>query len=278
MDSVHLPDTQTSTSSHSLDGWRTLPRQLVSRRWRWITLATLVLTSIFIRLGIWQLDRLAERRAENALSASRITASPLELTGTPIDIEANEYRRVSVRGTYDHRQELVLRNRSRDGVPGVDVITPLRITGSDQSVLVNRGWVPLLQYEQAALEQFVLQGEVRVEGIVRKTQPRRSSLGAEDNVPANEGLRSWFRIDIERIKDQVSYPLLPFYVEQLPREGAPDLPFPQPNTELSEGSHLNYAIQWFSFALILVCGYSALVVTHSRDQSATDNVGLGDPK
>jgi surfeit locus 1 family protein len=266
MDSVHLLDTSTTPSAHQTDGWRALPQQLVSPRWRWITLAALVLTAVFIRLGMWQLGRLQERRAENALVASRITAPPLELTGAPIDIDDLEYRRVTVRGTYDHSQEVVLRNRSRDGVPGVDIITPLRITGSEQSVLVNRGWVPLLQYEQAAIQQFVVPGEVNIEGIVRKTQPRRSTLGAEDKVPADGPLRSWFRVDIDRIMDQVSYPLMPFFVEQLPRQGAPDLPFPQPNTELSEGSHMNYAIQWFSFAIILVCGYAALVATRSHNQ------------
>lgn len=267
MDSVHLSDTPTSASNHMTDGWRTLPQQLVSPRWRWITLAALGLVAVFIRLGMWQLDRLEERRTENALIASRITNPPVQLTGVPLDIDANEYRRVTVRGTYDHSQEVVLRNRSRNGVPGVDIITPLRITGSEQSVLVNRGWVPLLQYEQAAMQQFVVPGEANIEGIVRKTQPRRSSLGAEDKVPVDGMLRSWFRVDIERISDQVPYPLLPFFVEQLPREGAPDLPFPQPNTELSEGSHMSYAIQWFSFALILVCGYAALVATRSSDRS-----------
>jgi surfeit locus 1 family protein len=278
MDSVHLPDIQTSTSAQRLDGWRTLPQQLVSRRWRWITLAALVLTAVFIRLGMWQLDRLQERRTENTLIASRIIAPPVELTGAQIDVDANEYRRVTVRGNYDHNQEIVLRNRSRNGVPGVDVITPLRIADSDQSILINRGWVPLLQYDEAVLAQFRLVDDVAIEGIIRNTQPRRSSLGAEDKVPSDGPLRSWFRLDIERIREQVPYPLLPFFVEQLPREGAPDLPFPQPNIQLNEGSHLSYAIQWFSFALILVCGYAALVVTRNQsqaqDQRSTTNPGM----
>lgn len=248
--------------------WRALPRQLMSQRWRWLTLIVIVLALVFGRLGIWQLQRLAERRAHNAVISSRTEQPPLTITGTPINVEALEYRRVSVRGTFDFVNEIVLRTQSHNGVAGVEIVTPLRITGSDQTVLVNRGWVPLIQYDAAALQQFVVPGEVTIEGILRKPQPRTGSIGAVDRQPTNGRLETWFRVDVARIAEQVPYPLLPFFIEQLPVPNAPDLPHAQPDVQLSEGSHLSYALQWFSFALITVGGYAAVVATWTRKPPA----------
>ena len=50
-------------------------------------------------------------------------------------------QRVNVSGTYDFDHEIALINRSRDGAPGVNILTPLRLPGRDTAVIVNRGWV-----------------------------------------------------------------------------------------------------------------------------------------
>jgi surfeit locus 1 family protein len=41
-------------------------------------------------------------------------------------------------------------------------------------------------------------------------------------------------------------------------------PLPSATTDLGLGSHLGYAIQWFSFAIILVVGYVALMLRGRR--------------
>ncbi len=265
MDSLHRLDTSEPAQPSAVEKWRKLPSLLISRQWRWLTLAVVIILLGLLRLGFWQLDRLEQRRATNALIASRLNELPLELRGQPIDAAANEYRPVVVTGQYDHSQEVVLRNRSRAGVPGMDILTPLRITNSDQSILINRGWVPLAQAEAAARTQFAIAGPVTVTGIVRQPVSQVSSWGPQDQRRDGQRLDAWFRPDVARIAEQIPYPLLPFYVEQLPVAGAPDLPHPQPNLELSDGPHLSYALQWFAFATILVCGYAAFVVTRSAE-------------
>src|SRR5262245_22424366 len=108
-----------------------------------MTILVFVGVVVLCRLGIWQLDRLAQRRALNARIDSRMAAPAMPLTGAPVDPDALDYRRVELRGVYDPSQEIMLRNRSLDGVPGGHLITPLRLNGSDKAVLVDRGWVPL---------------------------------------------------------------------------------------------------------------------------------------
>lgn len=265
MSSLEHHETAAPSLRERLRPWQALPRLLISREWRWLTLGALLLALGLIQLGRWQLDRLDQRRANNALIEARLQAPPLELTGQPLDLEANEYRRVVVRGEFDPANEVVLRNRSYGGTPGMDLLTPLRIAGSDQSVLVNRGWVPLLQADQAARQQFTISGPVTIEAIVRKPQVSTSSIGPQDRQPDGGRLDAWFRADVARIANQTPYALLPFYIEQLPSPAQPDLPQPQPDVDYtSEGSHLSYAIQWFSFATIGLCGYAAFVVTRSQ--------------
>jgi surfeit locus 1 family protein len=92
---------------------------------------------LFVRLGFWQLDRLGQRRARNAILATRIAAPPAAWS----DTTAVRYRRVRIAGKPDYEREIVLVGRSRDGSPGVNLVTPLRLAGSDTAVLVNRGWV-----------------------------------------------------------------------------------------------------------------------------------------
>jgi surfeit locus 1 family protein len=75
--------------------------------------------------------------------------------------------------------------------------------------------------------------------------------------PGRPRLDAWYRIEVSHIQQQTPYPLLRFYVEQSPQPGAPDLPWrSEEDVALDEGPHLSYAIQWFSFATILIVGYT----------------------
>ena len=193
----------------------------------------------------------------------------------PADLDL---RRVIVRGSYDPGQEIVLRNRALNGTPGVHVITPLRITGTGTAVLVDRGWIP---YEQAAPADRVAfgapVGDVEIHGLAHVSQQRVGRFSPADPplTADRPRLDEWFRVDIPRIQQQIPYTLLPIYVE----EGVPDLtgdaslapstslPRPDIEIDLSEGPHLGYAIQWFSFAIILLGGYVALYFKRSRGQA-----------
>lgn len=257
---LDVPQHSTQTQS-----WRSLPSLIFTRQWRWVTLGVIVLALVFVRLGVWQLDRLAARQANNARIEERITLEPIMLTGQELDPVANEYRQATVRGTFDHEHAVLLRNRSFNGVPGVDLLTPLRIEGSDQAVLVDRGWIPLEQSTPEARRQFNEEGSVEVLGIVRPPRTNTSRFAPLDRVTEDGRLDAWFWPDVARIGQQVPYTLLPFYLEATqPTDPAASLPHPQPRIEIDEGPHLGYAIQWFSFAVVLVVGYGAVVVTRSQ--------------
>ncbi len=219
-----------------------------------------VLAVVLVALGFWQLDRLALRRALKAVITARLAGAPVELDPAP-PADLPEYQPVRLRGTYDFAQEIVLRNRSHLDAPGVHVLTPLRLAGSEQSVLVDRGWIP---YEQAAPEDRAPYqrpaGEVTVEGIVRPAQQREYAfLPADPPLSADRPrLDAWFRVDVPQMQAQMPYPLLPYYVEAAPGADPRRLPVSGYAVDLTTGPHLGYAIQWFAFAAILVVGSVAL--------------------
>ncbi|HEY6089975.1 MAG TPA: SURF1 family protein, partial [Gemmatimonadaceae bacterium] len=115
------------------------------RNWalrKWIlSIAAVVFAAICISLGFWQLRRLAARRQANAVLAARRSAPEVELDSLPRDTATAHFRKVHIRGAYDHGQEIILTLRGRNGSPGVNILTPLLRPGKDTAVLVNRGWV-----------------------------------------------------------------------------------------------------------------------------------------
>lgn len=227
-------------------------------------LATLVVILGFFALcglGFWQLSRSSERQAINERITSRVSGPAVELNGGPVDPEELDYRRVTVRGQFDPSQEVVLRNRSFNGTTGVHVLTPLRISGSDAAVLVDRGWLPMEGSSREERQAYAPPaGEVTVEGVARRSQHQ---LGGPSDPPLQPGETrrdAWFRADIPAIERQVGYRLLPVFVEQQPASATDlQLPIRTATTDLGPGSHLSYAIQWFSFGAILVVGYIVLI-------------------
>lgn len=237
-------------------------RQLV------FTLLVIIGALVMGRLGIWQLDRLAQRQAINSAIQARRAEPPVPLTPELAADTTQEYRRVEITGIFDTAQEVVLRNRTLDGATGVHVLTPLRFTspaGTPLTVLVDRGWLPNTFASATARAPYAAPGgEVLIIGQIRRSQEDFGGPADPPFTAERPRLDAWFRVDIPRITQQVGYPLLPIFVEQLPSANDAELPRPDPLTDLGQGPHLGYAIQWFAFAVILLVGYIAFIVQRQR--------------
>jgi surfeit locus 1 family protein len=221
---------------------------------------SLLCGALFVRLGIWQLSRLHERRGENRLAAEARAARVVDLnTPAPAELSRTN-RRVMVRGEYDRSREIVLRGHMYREVPGVEIVTPLRIEGSDSAVLVNRGFLPSPDATFAATDSLIEPGVLRVEGVAFAV-PTSSDSGTP--VTSN-GKETWRRLDLPVLRGRFPYPLLDVYILQTPDSGLPLYPRrlePQP---LNDGPHLSYAIQWFAFATIAVAGGAIFVLRKGR--------------
>jgi surfeit locus 1 family protein len=202
-----------------------------------------VVAVICARLGIWQVSRLRERRAANAV-ALRARAEP------PVTLSLNQHpdstmlgRRVIAEGRYDHGHDVVLRGREYDGVPGVEIVSPL-VMGEGKAVLVDRGFLPSPDAVRVDADSFQEPGTQRVAGFLF---PIPSGGGAPMQ---HEGRTTWSRLDLIALRTVLPYQIYPYSILQLPDSTLPKFPRRRPPPALDDGPHLSYAIQWFSFTLI----------------------------
>ncbi len=238
--------------------------RLLSRRWLHATLLVLAASAVLVRLGIWQLDRLEQRRAFNARVGEQQDEPQLVLDQSTIDLDlySMEYRSVIVTGEYLSEDEIVLRNQVWEtefgSELGVKLLTPLRISGTDTAILVDRGWIPQADAAPpAARAKYHDDGTVTVQGQLRRAETDFSFFRRPDPTlsPDQTRLDVWNDLDLERVGLQMDTSLLPVYLQRYP-EGESSPPYAAlPELDLSEGSHLGYAMQWFSFAALLLIGY-----------------------
>jgi len=230
---------------------------------------SIALGLVCIRLGFWQLDRLEQRRARNRLMEERLSLPPLALTGAAIEAEALEFRRVVARGIFDLGLQVALANRALDGVPGVHLLAPLILEGTTQAVLVDRGWIPIEDQAPAERAAYGPAGTVEVTGVARLSQaePFWSFLRDPIPSPGSPPLDSWRVVNLEGLQGQMPVPLLPVYIQQTEAAGDGLQPRPDPEIDRSEGPHLSYAIQWFSFGAIAIVGGAAWMRQRRRQRS-----------
>ncbi len=99
---------------------------------------------------------------------------------------------------------------------------------------------------------------------------RRAHSGPQEPPlqPGQTRRDGWFRVDIAQLEQQTGYKLLPLFIEQQPGPDDPELPRRIATGDTGPGSHLSYTFQWFSFALILLIGYPAVLYQQDRRLSA----------
>lgn len=239
-------------------------KAIFSRKWIIPTIVMILGMILLVRLGFWQLDRLQQKRAYNTLLAERWRQEPYDLNASalPADLTPLEYRRVGAMGKFDYANQILITNQTYNDTAGAIVVTPYVLDGK-RAVLVARGWIP---YSSMAADQWPSfqepEGE-KVIGLVRKSQ--RLPNGSAPTPPPGPQ-QEWYWIDVPSIQRQMPYQLEAAYIEQLPEENRlPDkLPIREDPVALDEGNHLSYAIQWFTFAIVLGFGYIMLVRYRTR--------------
>ena len=224
---------------------------LTARR---LVMGVLLLAAVgFVRLGVWQLQRLRERRAANVVLAAARAAVPIALPPVPSAPETLAEHRIVARGRYDHRHEIIVRGTVLQGVPGVRVVTPLLLSEGGPAVLVDRGFLPAPDAVTVDLHGSEEPGDQVVRGIALP-------VGTLPGEPIDRaGRTTWRRLDLAALRARLPYPVLSVYVKQFPGSGVPAFPRREAPPAPDDGPHLSYAIQWFLFA-VLAAAFAVLVV------------------
>jgi surfeit locus 1 family protein len=211
----------------------------------------LVVAAACVRLGLWQLDRHAERRAWNSRVQARLAGPPVTLTSGAVraDVETLTYRRAHATGVFAYDDQVTEGNKSHQGAPGVYVLTPLRFADGT-GILVNRGWTYAPDGMTADLTVLREADSAIVEGVLLPPSGRLAVR--PDTLP-------------------VGYPLHPLILRRAERND------PLPTGLVAAflpardaGPHLSYAVQWFAFAVIALVGGTLLARKSVRERVTQD--------
>lgn len=212
-----------------------------------VALAAMALTA---SLGRWQLSRAAEKEALQAAIAERQRLPALDgasLAQALSDDQAREllHRAITLRGQWLADRTVFLDNRPMARQTGFYVLTPLRLTGSDRVVLVQRGWAPRHQVDRSLLPPVQTPtGEVQVSGRIAAHPPMVYRLGQEQGGAIRQNL------DLDAWRAETGLPLAPVLVVQT---GAASDGLQRDWPEAASGveKHYGYAFQWFGLCTLI---------------------------
>ncbi|MGI9084003.1 MAG: SURF1 family cytochrome oxidase biogenesis protein [Aeromicrobium sp.] len=239
---------------------------LLSRRWIGFALFVLVLAGVCARLGFWQFERLEDRSDNNAIVKRHLAASPVPLAtvlgpGDTVDQET-EWTRVRATGTYDVEREVTVKFTTRDGAPGVDVVTPL-VLPDGSAILVDRGW---MQTQNTTARPTNVppppSGDVTVMGWLRPDS------GADERAvrPVDGQVRA---ISSRGMASAVPHDLIVGYLNLRSQDPAAAKPLDlEPRPELGQGPHFFYALQWWFFGGLAAFGWFWFAWTELKERRA----------
>lgn len=242
-----------------------------ARRPLWIVshLFVVFLVVMCVSLGFWQLRR-HDQRADNNAAVRERSELPVEqvdaLAVSTTDLESIRYRPVTVTGTYLADADLLIDNRSFEGLPGAWVMTPLRTDGD--VVAVSRGF---LRFDDGVLRPPpVPAGEVTVTGTAL---PFDDDCGVRTD-DADQPIGSAC-VNRDALRAVAGTTLVDVAVQQVTSSAGDQGLAPVPLPELDSGPHRSYAVQWFIFATIGAIGYPLVLRKVARDK-ATGSVDADD--
>jgi surfeit locus 1 family protein len=232
----------------------------MSRRSIVFCLLALVAAVVFARLGLWQLARLREKVRRNASIAAQQFDPAAPLASMPRDTAGAHYRKATVSGRFDYDHEVVLGARTHQGSPGVDLVTPLRIAGSDTAILVNRGWVYSPDGATVEHASWRERDTSTITGYIEVYAPD-AGVTKVSREP-----RLVRRLSRSELAPRISYPLAPYYLVATGDSADGAHPARRELPALDEGPHRAYAMQWFAFMAIALAGAGLVIARERRRQ------------
>tara|TARA_R110002110_G_scaffold85222_10_gene221461 strand:- start:961 stop:1635 length:675 start_codon:yes stop_codon:yes gene_type:complete len=191
--------------------------------------------AILVSLGIWQVQRLAWKQGVIADINARIVAAPVALPDNP-DPATDAYLPVSATGILGTQVLRVLVSQ-KDVGPGYRIISALNTP--DATVMVDRGFMPVGSGRKGALpDPVTLTGNLQWPNETDKFTPAPDMA---NNI--------WFARDVDAMAAALGAKPILIVARNVAFEDGDVTPFPV-DTARIPNDHLQYAITWFSLALI----------------------------
>lgn len=202
---------------------------------------------LFIKLGLWQYNKAELRKEIQSSYNASLDQDALVLPDNLTDVDAWKYKKVKVKGQYETKYQILLDNQVEENVAGFHVITPLRLDGSNDYVLINRGWVaggadhtdiPTINTPDYSLEII---GFVWV--------PSKKIFSLESDNEKSSWKTVWQHMDMERYQKSIPIHILPLVIKLDSKSNAGGFvrKWQLPASKIA--TNMGYAYQWFGFTI-----------------------------
>jgi surfeit locus 1 family protein len=216
-----------------------------------VTLAAVLSAGVTARLGVWQLDRAAQKTAmqRSIDERGRVPALPAsQLAWDAGRAPEQWHRRIVLQGRWSARHTIYLDNRQMNGHPGFYVVTPL-VLGDGRAVLVQRGWAPRDPRDRLHLPVLPAdEGLVEVHGRIAPPPARVFEFDAAASGPIRQNLV------LDAHARETGLTLAPLSVLQDDVAGDGLLrQWPRPALDVQK--NYGYAFQWFAISALITILY-----------------------
>ncbi len=211
------------------------------------SLVALVLVFLCLWAAQWQYQRGIDRHSRNTLIAEQSQLPTIEFENLAGDIEQYEWRKISVVGTFDDANQILLRNGYHDGVYGFEKLTLFIF--DDRKIWVDRGWIKAgidatvpPQLQPTTEEVVTIEGRLRLDSSLPRGKFFAVSNDSTRNLISQLDARNGVQTEV-------------FYIDLISASNSslnPDVPVDLP--ELSDGPHMAYALQWVFFGGLVLYG------------------------
>lgn len=225
------------------------------RRGTLVALAAISMGLLTARLGLWQLDRAAQKTALQAATDERARLPPIagaaQLARRSEEAADQYHRRLHLVGHWSAAHTVYLDNRQMHGRPGFFVLTPLRLADGS-AVLVQRGWLPRdFQQRNRVAEVPTPSAEVSLLGRVAPPPARLYDFGggAAGRIRQN--------VDLEAFARETGLALRPLtmLLVDSPATAGDGLQRDWPAPASGVAKHYGYAVQWFALSALIAALY-----------------------
>ena len=231
------------------------------------TLVTICCIPLFIKLGFWQYSKAEQKQAlqaqYDASSSHQAEAMPEDLSNP----QTLRYKQVEVTGEYVKQYQILLDNQVEGETAGYHVITPLKVDGKEELVLVDRGWIAASDNHADVPQIDVPIGAQKVLGQIWVPSKKFYTLSPQ---PVENGQWQilWQNMDMDAYAKAVPMKVLPVAIRMSPdNQGGFVRNWIRPDDRIA--THLGYAYQWFGFAFAAFAIY--LFVGFRRGKQASIN-------
>jgi len=211
------------------------------------TLVALLLVLLCLWAAQWQYHRGVDRHARNTLIVDQSQLPAVELNQLTGNVDSFEWRAISIQGSFDDTNQILLRNRYNEGVYGFEQLTLFIF--DQRKIWVDRGWIKAgsnatvpPQLQQTNDESVRITGRLRLDSSLPQGKFFAVSNNAQrdlvSQLDARKGIQTEdFYVDLISVSDTAM---------------SPDVPVELP--ELSDGPHMAYALQWIFFGALVIYG------------------------